>query len=112
MRAARYGAMTGESCQPCNLTRVNNFLFYFKVPRDAYFFSTFYVCFIFIFSLLDALGLITFAFNSWEILSPLRQPTRVKTPVLTVAYPHYANKLYLKMWQRPLANIQVMLLDQ
>ena len=64
VRAARNGAMTGESCQPCNLTRVNKFWFDFEVPRDACFFSTFYVCFIFMFSLRDALGLITFAFIS------------------------------------------------
>ena len=64
VRAARYGAMNDESCQPCNLTRVNKLWFYLKVTRNAYFFSIFHVRFIFIFSLPNALGLITFAFIS------------------------------------------------
>ena len=47
VRAAPNGAMTGESCQPCNLTRLNKLWFYFKVSRDAYFFSTFLCIFYF-----------------------------------------------------------------
>ena len=64
MRAARNGAMTGESCQPCNFTRVNKVLFYFKVPRDVYFFLLFIYVLFLCFLWLDALGLITFAFIS------------------------------------------------
>ena len=82
VHATRNGA--GESCQPRNLTRVNKLWFYFKVPRDAYFFLLF-ICFIFTFSLIDALGLITFAFIFYEIQSPLRQQTKKqlrKTKVL------------------------------
>ena len=64
VRATRNGAMTGESCQPCKSYQSKYTLILFEGALRRLLFSTFYVCFISMFSLLDALGLITFAFIS------------------------------------------------